>query len=85
MTEFNSLGLGGRRQLLRQESRTEHVMVQRPLQRLLAFRGHSIDDVVNNPIVKNEVLGYWKVFKLIERRSEELDLERQWNQLGHRI
>jgi hypothetical protein len=31
------------------------------------------------------VLGYWKVFKQIERRSEELELERQWNHLGQRL
>ena len=82
---INALGLGARRQLLRHESGTEQVMLQRPLHRLLAFRGRSIDDIVNNPIVKNEMLGYWKVFKQIERRSEMLELERQWNQLGQRI
>jgi hypothetical protein len=85
MTQSNTLGFGAPRKLLHRDTHTEHVMVRRPLQRLLAFRGHSIDDVVNNPIVKNEVLGYWKVFRQIERRSELLELERQWNHLGQRL
>jgi hypothetical protein len=85
MTQSNSLGFGTSRPLLQRDTHTEHVMVRRPLQRLLAFRGHSIDDVVNNPIVKNEVLGYWKVFRQIERRTELLELERQWNHLGQRL
>ena len=54
-------------------------MIQRPLQRVLAFRGRSIDDVVNDRIVKNEILGYWKLYKQIERATEVVDLERQWN------
>ncbi|MDB5358146.1 MAG: hypothetical protein JWN24_4599 [Phycisphaerales bacterium] len=62
----------------------EHVLTRRPLQRVLAFRGRSIDDVVNNPIVKNEIYGYWKLNKQIERVSEIGDLERQWNPLGLR-
>jgi hypothetical protein len=85
MSQMNSLGLSGRRHLLRQDSHAAHVMTQRPLRRIMAFRGRSIDDIVNNPIVKNEVLGYWKVFKQIDRRFEVLDLEQQWNKLGHRV
>ncbi len=54
-------------------------MTQRPLQRVLAFRGRSIDDVVNHWFVKNEILGYWKLHKQIDRSGEILELERQWN------
>ena len=61
---------------------TEHVLAQRPLQRVLAFRGRSIDDVVNSQIVKNEISGYWKLYRQIQRHSEIVDLERQWNPLG---
>ena len=60
-------------------ARTEFVLIQRTLGRLLAFTGHSIDDLVNDQIVKNKVLGYYKLHKHIERRSEVLELERQWN------
>jgi hypothetical protein len=57
----------------------EHVMVQRPLARVLAFTGRSIDDVVNCPVAKREVLGYYKLYRWVERQSEVSELERQWN------
>lgn len=60
---------------------TEYRVLQRPLQRVLAFTGRSIDDVVNNSIVKREVLGYYKLHKQIHRAAEVRDLERQWNDL----
>ena len=59
--------------------RTEYVLTQRPLSRILSFTRRSIDDVVNDPIAKNEVLGYFKLSKQIERVSEVRELERQWN------
>jgi len=61
------------------DARTEHVMIQRPLQRVLAFTRRSIDDVVNDPIVKREVLGYYKLYRQIGRAVEVSELERQWN------
>ena len=85
MSLLTVLGLRSGQYVPASHPNTEYVMVQRPLTRLLAFRGRSIHDVVNDPIVKNEVLGYWKVFKQIERRSEMLELERQWNRLGQRV
>jgi hypothetical protein len=54
-------------------------LVQRPLDRVLAFTGRTIDDVVNDPMVKNQVLGYYKLYRQIERSAEVRDLERQWN------
>jgi hypothetical protein len=62
--------------------KVSYVMKQRPLQQVLNFTGRTIDDVVNNPIAKNEVLGYYKLHKFVERRSEILDLEQQWNPIG---
>lgn len=62
---------------------TEYIVVQRPLRRVLAFTGRSIDDVVNDPIVKREVLGYYKLHKQIHRAGEVRDLERQWNRVPH--
>jgi hypothetical protein len=61
------------------DARVEHVLIQRPLSRVLAFTGRSIDDVVNDPIARNEVLGYFKLHKQIVRSGEILDLEKQWN------
>lgn len=79
---MNSLGLHIDRHDDRDLPRTEHVMLQRPLQRVLAFRGRSIDDVVNCPIVKNEIYGFWKLHKQIIRTCEIVELERQWNSVG---
>jgi len=56
----------------------EH-LVQRPLNSVLAFIGRTIDDVVNDPLVKNQVYGYYKLHRHIRRASEIRDLERQWN------
>ena len=85
MSSFSALGLGSLRRLLGEEPANEYVVPQHPLQRVLAFRGRSIDDVVNSPIVKNEIYGYWKLMSHIQRRSEFVDLERQWNTLGERL
>jgi hypothetical protein len=57
----------------------ESRVIQRRLNRVLAFTGLTIDDVVNNPIAKNQVLGYWKLSRQIDRSSEVTELERQWN------
>ena len=73
---FGIRGSGGARQ---DEGKTEHLMIRRALDRVLAFRGRTIDDVVNDPFVKNEIFGYWKLHKQILRTSEVVDLERQWN------
>ncbi len=79
MANLSSLGLRGFRRLGTEHGKTEHVMIRRPLQRVLAFRGRSIDDVVNDPVVKNEIYGYWKLHKQVQRTTEVVDLERQWN------
>ena len=79
MSLLSGLGIPSPRAPRHDADRTEHVMIQRPLQRVLAFRGRSIDDVVNDRLVKNEIVGYWKLYKQIERSSEVVDLERQWN------
>ena len=61
---------------------TEFIQVQRPLRRILAFTRRGIDDVVNDPIVKREVLGYYKLHRQIERATETRELERQWNSVA---
>lgn len=79
MTDLTAIGLRARRLNLSHAGATEHVMTQRPLRRVLAFRGRTIDDVINDPIVKNEIFAFWKLSKQIQRTSEVVDLERQWN------
>jgi hypothetical protein len=83
MDRLAGLGLGLRR-LTRAEAadRTEFLLIQRPLRRILAFTRRSIDDVVNDPIAKREVLGYYKLHKQIARTTETRDLERQWNSVA---
>jgi len=80
----NALGLGIRPQRPREfaEPGIAHVLIRHPLHRVLNFTGHSIDDVVNNPLVKNKVLAYFKLHKFVQRRMEIVDLERQWNPLN---
>jgi hypothetical protein len=48
---------------------------------VLAFTGHTIDDVVNDPLAKQKVLGYYKLHRWVERGVEIGALERQWNRL----
>jgi hypothetical protein len=76
---INGIGLGIRRILRHDGQNVEHVLTQRPLHRVLAFTGRSIDDVVNSPVVKREVLGYFKLHKWVNRQGEISELERQWN------
>jgi hypothetical protein len=61
--------------------RIEHVIVQRPLHRVLAFTRRTIDDVINDPVARNEVRGYFKLHKWVQRESEISDLEHQWNSI----
>ncbi len=61
------------------ESARESRIIQTRLNRVLAFTRLTIDDVVNNPIAKNQVLGYWKLSRQIDRSGEITELERQWN------
>lgn len=61
---------------------TEFVLTQRPLRRIMAFAGRSIDDVVNCPIAKRQVAHYFKLGRWMDRRIEMLELEAQWNELG---
>jgi len=56
-----------------------HVMVLNRLRRAMAFTGFSIDDVVNDPVARNAVRGYFKLAKWVDRQGEVSDLERQWN------
>jgi hypothetical protein len=77
---MSTLGIFGRAPLpLDPPERNEQVVVQKVLHHVLAFTGHSIDDVVNDPIVKRKVLGFYKLHNWVSRESEISSLERQWN------
>jgi hypothetical protein len=81
MSDLSALGIWNFRRRPGGGAMTELIVTQRPLSRILAHTGFSIDHVVNSPIAKNAVLGYFKLDKQIQRRSEIVDLERQWNPL----
>lgn len=75
------LGFQSRKVESPQGDKIENVIVQRPLHRVLAFTRRTIDDVINDPIARSEVRGYFKVYKFIQRGSEVVELERQWNSI----
>ena len=62
-----------------QEPRTSHVVIQSVLHRVMNFTGRTIDDIINSPIARRDVQAYFKIHKFVERRSEVVELERQWN------
>jgi hypothetical protein len=82
MSFIRGFGIPFSRRIIAPEPKIAHVLTQRPLHRVLKFTGCTIDDVVNNPIAKNQVLGYYKLHRFVERRSEVIELERQWNPLA---
>ncbi len=61
------------------EGATRYVQPQRVLRRVLDFTGHTIDDVINDPIARRKVAGYYKLHRWVDRGSEIGELERQWN------
>jgi len=65
-----------------EEPALRRYVVRSRLNRVLEFTRLSIHDVVNDPIAKNMVLGYWKLSRQIDRSSEVTELERQWNPRG---
>ncbi|HQY87920.1 MAG TPA: hypothetical protein PK402_04630 [Tepidisphaeraceae bacterium] len=80
----NLSGLAGSTTNPSDDHSVEHITRVDRLDRILRFANHSIDDVINCPIARNEVIFVHRVHKLIERRSEIIDLEKQWNRLGVR-
>jgi hypothetical protein len=78
MSATNPLGFGSPRLSVRSGPEIERIVQQRPLQRVLAFLGHSIDDVVNDPIVRNKVFGFYKLQRQVDRAMEVSELERWW-------
>ena len=85
MSDLAPLGLSSPSLRLPAHGGTEHVVIHRVLHRILSFLNHSIDDVVNDPIVKNKVIGYYKLHKFVQRRCDILELEDQWNPEGRRL
>lgn len=79
MSALNPLGFSTPRLSLRGGPNVERIVQQRPLRRVLAFLGYSIDDVINDPIVRNKVFGFYKLQRQVDRAMEVTELERWWN------
>ena len=54
------------------------------MRRLLAFAGRSIDDVVNCPVARRDVISFFRIGNQMTRLAEVDALERQWNPLRMR-
>lgn len=78
MSLFGLFNLGRRNAPPDFTQRSEIVQTQSPLRRVLAFAGCTIDDVVNDPIARRKVQGYYKLHRWVGRESKISDLERQW-------
>jgi hypothetical protein len=73
MSSLNSLGLGAP-QVPPHNDRPVAVFSEvQVLGRILRFTGYSIHDVINDPIARNAVIGYYGLYRSIERRCAELD------------
>ena len=81
MSFLNIFNLGRRYVPPPPDGRTEIVQIQSALKRVLSFTGHTIDDVVNDPMAKARVLGFYKLHRWTSRELEISNLERQWNPL----
>jgi hypothetical protein len=62
----------------------EHVQRADQMRRLLAFAGRSIDDVVNCPVARREVISFFRIGRQMTRLAEVDALELQWNPLRTR-
>jgi hypothetical protein len=82
MGEWTGLGLDRPTLDAAAPATTEHVVVQKALQRVLAFTGYTLDDVLNDPIARNHVAGYYKLYRQVQRRCQAVDLDRWWNGLS---
>ena len=82
MTMPNPLGFIIPRLTIRDGTEIERVIANFPLRRVLNFLGYSIDDVCNDWLARSRVIGYYKLYREIERSTEVTDLERQWNPMG---
>lgn len=42
------------------------------LGRIFEFTGYTINDVINDPLARNAVRGYYELYRFVERRCEEI-------------
>ncbi len=84
MSSLQSLGIYGSRRAAHEPAPQHLLVLERPLQKLLEFTHRSIDDVVNCPLAKREVLGYYKLQQQIRRNDEAYQLDKWWGGVSTR-
>jgi hypothetical protein len=82
MSEFGFLGGGAGQVPGTEHLRHEQQVARLALHRVLEFLGFSIDDVLNDAIVRNQVLGYYRLCRFVERRCDEIEHERRGQSVG---
>ena len=85
MSAANLFGFGIPSLPVRSGSNVQRLLVQQPLDRILNFLNRDIHDVINDPIVRGQVYGYFKLDKQIRRLSEVVEMERAWNRAAVRF
>ena len=69
-------------QRIRVDSHVLHSVHHTVLQRILAFRNLSIDDVIDNPVAQTEVYYMWRIHNLIDRRCEAVEHQRRMTRVA---
>ena len=78
MTDLTGLKV----QRIRVDSHVLHSVHHTVLQRILAFRNLSIDDVIDNPVVRTEVYYMWRIHNLIGRRCAAVEHQRRMTRMA---
>jgi hypothetical protein len=58
-------------------ARYQQAISRLALRRILRYRKRTIDDIINNPLVKMEVLGWYRMSRFVERRCDKITSDRQ--------
>jgi hypothetical protein len=72
MSIFGSLGIDSVQLGGHVDFRGEMFTEAQIISRILDFTGYTVDDVINDPIARNAVRGYYGLYRFVERRCEEL-------------
>jgi hypothetical protein len=76
MSVFGSLGIGSAGGPGSDDLPQAMFSEAQVVSRILEFTGYTIDALINDPIARNAVRGYYGLYRFVERRCEELDRSR---------
>jgi hypothetical protein len=77
MIVFESLGLGTPQLRGTIQSPAAMLSEAQVFCRVLEFTGYTIHDVINDPIARNAVAGYYGLYRYIERHCEAADISQR--------